>query len=222
MQIPMDWGEVTAVFLDMDGTLLDLYFDNYFWHEHVPLRYSQKHKINLHHAKQQLQAHYQSKAGTLDWYCMDFWSKELELDISILKQEISHRIQIFPYVKEFLGKLKNINKQVLLVTNAHRDSIAVKINHLQIERYFNKIISAHDFGYPKEEQSFWNKLMATEPYDPATTLFVDDNLAVLAAAETYGIQQLITIKQPDSSKPIQDTLHYHAISDFSQIMPRSG
>ena len=137
----MDWRKVSAVFLDMDGTLLDLNFDNYFWHEHVPLRYSQKHNINLGQAKQNLQSRYKSKAGTLDWYCTDYWAKELDLDIALLKQEISHRIQIFPKVKQFLGKLKEINKRVLLVTNAHRDSITIKISSLQLESYFDKIIS---------------------------------------------------------------------------------
>lgn len=219
MQIPMDWENVTTVFLDMDGTLLDLYFDNYFWHEHVPLRYSEKHEINLNHSKQQLQARYKSKAGTLDWYCTDFWTKELKLDISSLKQEISHRIRIFPKTKQFLEKLMNINKRIVLLTNAHRDSIAIKMNFLQLECYFDKIISSHDFGCPKEELLFWNKLMEIEPYNPANTLFIDDNLDVLAAAEAYGIQHLITIKQPDSSRPEQDTLHYQAISNFMQIMP---
>ena len=219
MQIPMDWRKVSAVFLDMDGTLLDLNFDNYFWHEHVPLRYSQKHNINLDQAKQNLQSRYKRKAGTLDWYCTDYWAQELDLDIALLKQEISHRIQIFPKVKQFLGKLKEINKRVLLVTNAHRDSITIKMSFLQLESYFDKIISSHDYGYPKEDISFWDKLMECEPYEPERTLFIDDNIDVLSAAKESGIQYLISIKQPDSSKPEQDTLHYKAISNFAQIMP---
>ena len=219
MQIPMDWRKVSVVFLDMDGTLLDLNFDNYFWHEYVPLRFSQKHNINLDQAKQNLQSRYKSKAGTLDWYCTDYWTKELDLEITLLKQEISHRIQIFPKVKQFLGRLKKINKRVLLVTNAHRDSITIKMDFLQLESYFDKIISSHDYGYPKEDISFWDKLMEYEPYEPERTLFIDDNIDVLSAAKESGIQYLISIKQPDSSKPEQDTLHYKAISNFAQIMP---
>jgi len=221
MQTPMDWGKVTTVILDMDGTLLDLSFDNYFWHEHVPLRFSQIHRVDLEDAKQQLLTRYQSKAGTLDWYCTDFWAQELELDIPALKQEISARIRIFPNTKQFLAKLSRLNKRIVLATNAHRDSIAIKMNTVHLESYFDKIVSSHDFGYSKEELAFWDKLAEVEPYDPATSLFIDDNLEVLATAEAVGIQHLITIKQPDSSKPEQDTLHYQAISDFSQIMPIS-
>lgn len=219
MQIPVDWGKVSVVFLDMDGTLLDLYFDNYFWHEYVPLRFSQKHNINLDEAKQNLLSRYKNKLGTLDWYCTDYWTKELDMEISELKQEISHRIQIFPKVEQFLIKLKEIEKRIFLVTNAHRDSISIKMRCLELEGYFDKIISSHDYGYPKENIFFWEKLMEHEPFEPERTLFIDDNLDVLITAQESGIQQLITIKQPDSSKPEQNTLHYHAITDFTQIMP---
>jgi len=215
----MDWKSITAVFLDMDGTLLDLYFDNYFWHEHVPLRFSEKHTIDVHDAKQQLLKRYNNKAGTLDWYCMDFWENELGLDIAALKREVSKHIQIFPNVEKFLKRLKLHEKHVALVTNAHRKSIAVKMDHLELEGYFDKIISSHDYGHAKEELEFWRKFMQAEPFDPATTLFIDDNLSVLAAAEAYGIQHLLSIKKPDSSKPLQDTLHYPALADFDEIMP---
>ena len=215
----MDWKTITTVFLDMDGTLLDLYFDNYFWHEHVPMRFSEKHAIELEDAKKQLLAHYKRKSGTLDWYCVDYWSCELELDIAALKREVSKHIQIFPNVEKFLRKLNSHNKDIVLVTNAHRKSIAVKMDHLDLEEHFGKIISSHDYGYAKEEQEFWHRLMQEESFDPATTLFIDDNLSVLAAAEAYGLKHLISIKQPDSSKPFQDTLHYPAISDFAEIMP---
>ena len=215
----MDWKSITAVFLDMDGTLLDLYFDNYFWHEHVPLRFSEKNTIDLHAAKQQLLTRYKSKTGTLDWYCVDFWSSELGLDITALKREVSKHIKIFPNAEKFLKKLKQYNIHIALVTNAHRKSIAVKMDHLDLESYFDKIISSHDYGHAKEEQEFWHKLMQAEPFDPATTLFIDDNLSVLAAAEAYGVKHLLSIKKPDSSKPLQDTLHYPALADFDEIMP---
>ncbi len=220
MQTPVNWKKVSTVFLDMDGTLLDLHFDNYFWHEHVPMRYSQKNNINFEYAKQQLQARYQSKSGTLDWYCTDYWTQDLKLDIAVLKQEVAHRIRIFPKVIEFLEKLVDSKKRIVLATNAHRDSIAVKMDAVRLENYFDMIISSHDFGYSKEEQAFWDKLIEVEPFNPATTLFIDDNLEVLAAAEQFGIAHLITIKQPDSTKPQQDTLHYQAISDYSQIIPK--
>ena len=219
MPTPIDWKSINAVFLDMDGTLLDLYFDNYFWHEFVPLRFSEMRNIELHDAKQQLQKCYKSKAGTLDWYCVDYWTDELGLDIPALKREISKRIQIFPNVEKFLSRLRHHGKHISLVTNAHRKTVEIKMDCSGIGDYFDRVICSHDYGYPKEEQPFWHRFMQAEPFDPAATLFIDDNLAVLAAAEAYGIQHLISIKQPDSSKPLQDTQHYRALADFEEIMP---
>ena len=215
----MDWKKVTAVFLDMDGTILDLYFDNYFWHEHVPLRYSQKNKLDLIDAKNLLVSQYKSKAGSLDWYCVDYWSDQLDLDIAALKKEISHRIKMFPHVKKFLHQLKKNNKYITLVTNAHRASIQIKFDCLDLSNFFDGIVSSHDYGYPKEHPMFWEKFMNAIPFDPASTLFIDDNLEVLLAAEKCGIENLLTIKQPDSSKPEQDTLHFEAINGFLEIMP---
>lgn len=219
MQSRIDWGAISTVFLDMDGTLLDLYFDNYFWHKHVPLRFSEKHSIDYDDAKQQLLARYASKVGSLDWYCVDYWAQDLELDISALKREVSKHIQIFPNVEKFLKKLKQYNKHISLVTNAHPKSIEVKMDHLDLESYFDKIISSHDYGYAKEQQAFWHSLMQAEPFNPEKTLFIDDNLSVLLSAESYGIKHLLSIKQPDSTKPQQNTMHFYGLSDFDEIMP---
>ncbi|MEM7401558.1 MAG: GMP/IMP nucleotidase [Pseudomonadota bacterium] len=219
MQLPINWSAISTVFLDMDGTLLDLYFDNYFWHEHVPLRFSEKHAIEFEEAKQELLARYTSKVGSLDWYCVDYWAQELELDIEALKREVSKYIQIFPNVEKFLKKLKQHNKHIALVTNAHRKSVAVKMDHLDLDGYFDKIISSHDYGHAKEQQAFWHSLMKAEPFDPNKTLFIDDNLSVLQSAEHYGIKHLLSVKQPDSTKPKQDTMHFYGLSDFEEIMP---
>jgi len=217
----MDWNSITTVFLDMDGTLLDLSFDNYFWHEFVPLRFSQKYKLEFDDAKQKLLKRYKSKSGSLEWYCVDYWSTELDLDIPALKREISKRIQIFPHVEKFLTRIKQKGMHIALVTNAHRKSLDIKMDHLDLEPYFDKIISSHDYGHVKEEQAFWQQLNKAQPFNPETTLFVDDNLTVLSAAELYGIKFLVTIKQPDSSKPPQDTQHFISVSNFEEIMPEA-
>ena len=36
----IDWDNIDTVLLDMDGTLLDLAFDNWFWQRHVPEQYA--------------------------------------------------------------------------------------------------------------------------------------------------------------------------------------
>ena len=98
----LPWQEINSVFLDMDGTLLDLNFDNHFWREHVPLRFAEHHNISLEAAKAELVPRFREKEGTLDWYCVEHWSRELKLDIIALKHEINHLIAVHDHVADFL------------------------------------------------------------------------------------------------------------------------
>ena len=88
------WPDIDSVFLDMDGTLLDLHYDNHFWREHVPQRFAEANNMRLDDAKEQLYARFKKAEGTLDWYCVDYWSEQLGLDIPLLKQEVDHLIAV--------------------------------------------------------------------------------------------------------------------------------
>ena len=45
MHINIAWQDVDTVLLDMDGTLLDLAFDNYFWQKLVPETWGAKNGV---------------------------------------------------------------------------------------------------------------------------------------------------------------------------------
>jgi FMN phosphatase YigB (HAD superfamily) len=115
----IEWSQIDTVFLDMDGTLLDLYFDNHFWREHMPRRYAEYHGLDEAVARSHLDAHYDRHAGTLNWYCVDFWSSELALDIVALKEEVVHLIAVRPDVPAFLQAVRASGRRVTMVTNAH-------------------------------------------------------------------------------------------------------
>ncbi|MBP8289854.1 MAG: haloacid dehalogenase-like hydrolase, partial [Chromatiaceae bacterium] len=142
----IDWDAIDKVFLDMDGTLLDLHFDNRFWREHVPARYAVARDLPLDQAKNQLLARYKDHEGTLTWYCIDHWSRELGLDIALLKEEIDHLIAAHPQVLEFLEALAARGKRRVLVTNAHQKAIALKMRKTRLVGHLERIISAHDLG----------------------------------------------------------------------------
>ena len=59
----MNWEKIQTVFLDMDGTLLDLSFDSRFWYEFVPYEYAKKHNIELKFVIEKLSKKYQSALG---------------------------------------------------------------------------------------------------------------------------------------------------------------
>lgn len=216
----LDWNAIDTVLLDMDGTLLDLHFDNYFWRTHVPLRYAEQHGVPLSASHEELRVRYQLHAGTLNWYCVDFWSRELKLDIARLKTEVQHLIAIHPHVPEFLRAARNAGKRIALVTNAHQKSLALKMECTRIDAHFDAVISSHQIGLPKEHADFWDKLQGIECYDPAHTLLVDDSLPVLRSAQAYGIAHLRAVWVPDSRDGRKDVEEFQAIEGFDEIMPR--
>ena len=217
--IDLDWDYIQTVFLDMDGTLLDLHFDNHFWLEHVPLRFADRQCISLDESKKHLQERLQSIEGTLNWYCLDHWSKTLDMDILALKHDVAEKIAIRDRVEDFLRFLNEQGRRVVLLTNAHPKTIDLKFQYVQIEQYFDRIITSHQLKLSKETHGFWEKLSEIESYNADHSLFIDDNLAVLAEAERAGVKHLLAIHQPDSQRPPVATKHYQAVECFSQLMP---
>jgi putative hydrolase of the HAD superfamily len=215
----IDWNQIDTVLLDMDGTLLDLHFDNHFWLEYVPQRYAEIKGLDPKLAKQELLIRYKSREGTLEWYCVDHWSQELGLDIVLLKEEVEHLIAVHPHVIDFLDQLMCAGKRRVLVTNAHQKTLAFKLERTRLAGFFDRVISSHDIGLPKEHAGFWEKLQLQEPFDKQRTLFVDDNPSVLESAQGYGIRWLLAVLRPDSMAPPKPAGDYPSIHDFSEIMP---
>ncbi len=215
----IDWNQIDTVLLDMDGTLLDLRFDNHFWLEYVPQRYAEKQGMDVETAKSELLSRYKSREGTLEWYCVDHWSQELGLDIVLLKEEVDHLIAVHPHVIDFLDQLVCAGKRRVLVTNAHQKTLAFKMERTRLAGFFDHVISSHEIGLPKENPAFWERLQMTEPFDKNRALFVDDSPKVLESAKLYGIRRLLMVLRPDSKEPPKTAGNYPAIHDFSEIMP---
>lgn len=215
----LDWESVDTVLLDMDGTLLDLHFDNHFWLEHLPLRYAGKQSIPFDQAQQEIVERTNAERGKLNWYCLDYWSNELGMDIAELKQETAHLINFRPDVPDFLRLLQETRHRVVLVTNAHRKVLDIKLARTDLGNHLDRIVSSHDFKAPKEDQAFWKTLQTVEPFDPKRTVLIDDSLPVLRSAREYGIAQLLCVTQPDSKKPAQDPEEFAGLSEFRDIWP---
>jgi len=217
---PIPFEQIDTILLDMDGTLLDLHYDDHFWQEHVPQRYAEVNRLTIKSAKEILVPKFQEMEGTLEWYCVDFWSKELQLNIPELKAEVSHLIGIHDGVISFLDAMHKLKKNVYLVTNAHEKVLNLKMEKTQLEQKFDRLISSHEFGLPKENPDFWHKLVDTHYFDPDKTLFIDDSLPVLFSAQQFGIKYLYTIHKPSSHKPPQNITEFPMIHSFFEITPR--
>lgn len=212
------WSAIDTVLLDMDGTLLDKYFDDYFWEEFVPSMYAEQHNMDAREARITLLAKYKRVESTLQWTDLDYWSDQLGLDIPELKCKIDHLIQVHPYVLDFLRYMKEINKEVHLVTNAHSKTLAIKMQKTRIGEWFSRIICAEEVGEAKEQPIFWTKLESMLDFDRNRTLLADDTAKVLDSAHSYGMGHLIYIARPSSRAPVMFSDTYPAITYFKELI----
>lgn len=214
------WQDIDTVLLDMDGTLLDLHFDNEFWLRVVPQYYAKLHTISLDEAMAYLMPLMESQRGQLTWYCLDFWSERLGFSISLLKETISHKIAYRPFAKDWLIWLGEQGIQRVLVTNAHPDALSLKLRHTGLEQYLDHVYSSHAFGYPKESQLFWESFHLACPFSFERTAFFDDSESVLNAAKKFGVQHVYNIAQPDMQQAIRDKADssHPLIQTFKTIM----
>lgn len=214
----IDWSQIDQVLLDMDGTVLDLSFDNHFWLELLPQRYAARHGLSLDESLARLVPEFRATQGTLNWYCLDYWSQFTGLDIIAMKTELRHRMCPLPGSHEFLEAVRDSGRPLWLVTNAHPGSWTVKLEETGIGRHFERVISSHDFGMPKEDARFWPALVDAHPFDPSRTLFADDSLPVLRAAKHYGIREVVAIRHPDSTQAPRVIDEFSAVDRLPDLL----
>ena len=190
-----------TLMLDMDGTLLDLAFDNYIWRQLVPEKWAERHGMEVEAARSQLFGRFGSVQGDLRWYCLDHWSEELGMNILELHRNVDHRISYLPGAKDFLETMHAHHIRVIMVTNSHPDTLGLKDEVTGLTRYFDAVYTSHTFGAPKESQEFWHALREEEGFDPESSVMVDDTHSVLHSARDYGITGVVAITRPDTTEP---------------------
>lgn len=215
----LDWSRIEWVLLDMDGTLLDLAYDNWFWRSLVPERYGIARGLSFDEATAALKPHFESLAHTLPWYCTDHWSQLTGLNIAGLKHESRERIAVLDGVEDFLTAVRDSGRHLWIATNAHRDSWQIKLEKTGLAHYFEQIISSHDFGAPKESQLFWNGLVDKHPFVRERAFFADDSLPVLRGAHTFGINQIRAIACPEQRQPRREISEFLAVDRLADLLP---
>ena len=213
-----DWDVIDTVLLDMDGTLLDKHFDDYFWEHYVPEIFAEKNDLTPLEARKELLARYKSIEGTLAWTDLDYWSEKLGLDIPALKLKINHLIQVHPYVVDFLKYCRGMGKAVHLVTNAHSKTLDIKMQKTELAGHFDRVICSEEVGLPKEEPEFWERLESILDFDKHRTILADDNENVLQAAQSYGMGVLIFVARPSSRADIEYSSMFPSIVYFKELI----
>jgi 5'-nucleotidase len=124
-----------------------------------------------------------------------------------------------PGAEQFLQQMRKQGKRLMLLTNAHHDSLRVKCATTGLDRYFDALISSHSLGYPKEDPHFWPAVQLQQQIDFSRALFVDDSLAVLQAARRHGLAHVLAVSKPDSTLPGRDMGEFPSVESVWHLIP---
>lgn len=211
------WQSIDTVVLDMDGTILDLHYDNTVWNQLIPAAYAAQHDLEPDQAGADLLAHMLTIRGTIEFYSFEYWHQFTGLDLIAVHRQALSLVRYRSGALAFLNWLSSLPKRTIIATNAHRDSLLVKYERIDLTEQVDLVVSSHDYGFPKEDPRFWEALAAQHNVDFATSLFVDDNESVLDGAAKAGVGHLLCVNTPDSQRPLRTGLRYPAFDHFNEI-----
>lgn len=216
----IDWAQIDDVLLDMDGTLLDRHFDNFFFEEELPRRYAALHNLRFEEARERLMAMYRSVEGELAWTDLNYWTKRVGIDVVAMHKELDHMIAFLPGADEFLRHLRQLGKPVTIVTNAHSTGVSVKVAKTGLDQYVDRIVDAFEVGYLKMRSEYWPNCRRLVGFDPKRSFYIDDDEGCLTAAEHFGIGHIYHSAKSSSQLPPEPSARFPSIETLQVLTKR--
>tara|TARA_Y100000590_G_scaffold464713_1_gene634839 strand:- start:711 stop:1484 length:774 start_codon:yes stop_codon:yes gene_type:complete len=208
---------IDTVILDMDGTILDLHFDQEVWNRQLPKQFAITTGRTIESAKIEVAKLMGSSNRTLEWYSLNHWNEVLGIDLAALEVEFSHLVRPRPGAVAFLEMLSESELRVILATNAEPSSMQRKFDITGINRYFDAIGCSHDYGICKEDPAFWPMFTDKLNIDPSKTLLIDDDHNVLRTAMAFGIAYVYGVRRPSSQGPELASNDFHCLAEFNGL-----
>ena len=213
-----NWSQIDDVLLDMDGTLLDRHFDNFFFEEELPRRYAMLHGLAFEESRDRLMAMYRSVEGELAWTDLDYWTRRVGIDVVAMHKELDHMIGFLPGAEEFLRHLGQLGKRVTIVTNAHSTGVSVKAAKTGLDRHVDRIVDAFEVGYLKMRPEYWPTCQRLLGFDPSRSLFMDDDQGCLQAAKAFGVAHLVHSAKSSSQLPAAPLSQFFSVTGFAPLL----
>lgn len=214
----VDWSQIDDVLLDMDGTLLDRHFDNFFFEEELPRRYAALHGLSFELARERLMSMYQSVEGELAWTDLHYWTERVGIDVVGMHKELDHMIGFLPGAVDFLDGLRTRGKRITVLTNAHRAGVAVKTAKTGLDRQVDRIVDAFEVGCLKMRSEYWPVCQRLVKFDPERSLYVDDDESCLDAARRFGIKAIFHSAKSSTQLPAVPSRSFASVEQLSCLM----
>jgi len=212
------WDQIDDVLLDMDGTLLDRHFDNFFFEEELPRRYAVLQGLPFEESRERLMAMYRSVEGELAWTDLHYWTDRVGIDVVAMHKELNHMIGFLPGAEEFLRQLRQMGKRVTVITNAHQTGVAVKAAKTGLDQHVDRIVDAFEVGYLKMRPEYWPSCQQLVGFEPRRSLYVDDDESCLDAAKRFGIVEIIHSAKSSSQLPPAFSTSFASVEELSLLM----
>jgi len=160
---------------DVDGTLVDLEYNDLIWFKEIPELVAKKKKISLEKSLKYVHEEY-NKLGehNLNWYDINYWVTYFGLKISPknILEKYESQVKIFPEVIPLLEELKK-NFILIVITAMPREFLIPKMKKL--EKYFKFSFSAlSDFKELKNSE-IYSKISQALNIHPEQILHIGDH-----------------------------------------------
>tara|TARA_B100001057_G_scaffold269188_1_gene269360 strand:+ start:1144 stop:1791 length:648 start_codon:yes stop_codon:yes gene_type:complete len=190
--------DIECLLIDMDGVILDNTYDNNFWQNQIPSVLAEKKNITFDDAKRLAIQIFNFKKNTKDWYDVDYWSNMLDIDIEAEKKSETSlsKIRLYDDVIDTLSELKK-HMKLILITNAHRKTLNIKLGKFNIEPYFDEMICAHELYYVKEDIQLWYMLRSKYKLDFDKTVLIEDTINNINVALSAGVASAVYLGDED-------------------------
>ncbi|MFX0065828.1 MAG: HAD family hydrolase [Candidatus Hermodarchaeota archaeon] len=165
-----------VVSLDVVGTLMDFYYEDYVWNEAIPQLYARERGVSFEEAKNYILREYDHIGNNdIRWYLPEYWFKHFHLDEDPIAVFRSHadKMNFYPEVP---AVLKNLSQkyELIIVSGTTRPIIEIMIEKF---RYcFKHIYSPiSDYREVKKTPPFYEMICKILEIEPGAMVHVGDD-----------------------------------------------
>lgn len=140
--------------------------------------------------------------GTMPWYKLSYWEEIFKVDLIKPAIKNSSYISFLPGAENTLKKLRQLNAEIILLTNCDSRLLSVKSNAVPFLKYADEVQSSTDLGFIKEDKDYWSVIFNKFSVDSSRSIFLDDNKSIVKMARNCGIKSAYHVLEPTSDRSV--------------------
>ena len=166
---------------DLDGTLID---SNGIWKD-VDREFLARRGMPYTHAYYEGVAHtiFPLAAKFTKEFChLSESCEEIMAEWMDLAKDLYAHVPVKPGVRAYLKQCRAEGRRMAVVTSSVPEHCRTALHHLNLEKYFERIVFAHDLGLEKKDPEIWRLAAREGGVRPEDCTIFDDSLAACGGA----------------------------------------